>query len=205
MRYLHLLVLTFVICWTIAPRPSAGTQIEIQFEDLVAGTTYPNGSLPVFLASESGSFALSEFGGGSSANGFVGTDNLAGSTGNELELYADLRAEFNVGLGAIEASLNFARFGGTNLLEINGATVALSEVILLGPGSVGGVSYSAGTVGGNAYNVQLDGLISSFAVVGQELAIDNVRMTIVPEPSSIGLSTVGLIGLALAWRRKRRR
>lgn len=179
------------ICWAEA---HAEMQIVVQFEDVAGGTTYPNASLPTSFVTEGVMVSLEALTSGSNAE--IGTDNFAGSTGNELLLWANARAELDIGSGSSGGFFYYADLGGDNSLEINGATVDFDIVSTGTPGTVGGVSYNAASLGGDAHSVKLGSGIQSFALIGEELAVDRISLILVPEPSGLTLAFLALTGCA---------
>ncbi len=90
-------------------------------------------------------------------------------------------------------------------LEINGELLSFVDSALAGSDthSVGGVSvHSAGVVGG-ARSATLEGPISTIAFVGQELLIDGVHLTLIPEPSAWVLLVLGAISVIALIGRQR--
>ena len=171
----------------------------IDFEDLVLGTRYFEGEA---FVSAGVSMTLSNFG-----LGHIDVQDLgqAGGTGNEVEFFGGagggVSLAFDFGIDVVDVSLLFGAFGGTLNLLINADSVIVGSFADLPP-TLGGVDI---TMTGGQFGVgtlSFDGVISSFAIGGQEFVLDDVSYQ--PVPGAGTLSIVG-IGLARATARRRRR
>ena len=136
------------------------------------------------------------------ANASIGTANYSGSTGNELCLWAGAMAELDLGYPSTGGYFYFADLGGNNDLQINGSSIDFDDIRATSMGSVGGVSYNSNHLSGSAYSVKLAGIISTLSFQGQELAIDRVALTLVPEPSCLALLLGALITVVSGRRRR---
>lgn len=123
----------------------------------------------------------------------------AHGVGNEAWV-GNVMLHFN--LGTIPGlSLLFGNYGGYNIIEINGDTLKIYNFLNLNKMQVGGVNVSvtqsalSGNVNGR---LTLSGTINSFAIGGQELAIDDIN--VVTEPSAV-LSLLVLCCLAVVSHR----
>lgn len=171
----------------------------IDFEDLVLGTRYFDGET---IVSAGVSMTLLNAG-----TGHIDVQDLgdAGGTGNELEFFGGpgggVSLAFDFGSDVDEVSLLFGEFGGALNLLINADSVIVGSFADL-PLTLGGVgiTMTAGQFGEGT--LSFDGVISSFAIGGQEFVLDNVSYQ--PVPGAGTLSIVG-IGLASATARRRRR
>ncbi len=170
----------------------------IDFEDLVLGTRYFDGET---FVSAGVSMTLSNVG------GHIDVQDLgqAGGTGNELEFFGGAGGggslAFDFGIDVAVVSLLYGAYGGTLNLLINGDSVIVGSFADLPP-TLGGVDI---TMTGGQFGLgtlSFDGVISSFAIGGQEFVLDNVSYQPVPGPGL--LSFLGM-GIARATARRRRR
>ena len=106
----------------------------------------------------------------------------------------------------VGALFDYADFGGTENLVINGTALELPN-FGAAPAVVAGVNVTVTPPGGGSPigQVALDGPLTSLAIGGQELGIDNVTFRAVPEPTSITLSALTILGGIAAVRKVRRK
>ncbi|MEM7682544.1 MAG: PEP-CTERM sorting domain-containing protein [Planctomycetota bacterium] len=110
-----------------------------------------------------------------------------------------------VGFGVKQASFEFADFGGVENLGVNGTVIVVDfsegNVPAL-PATIAGVTIerTLNPATTEAGVITLTGDLQSIQIGGQELGIDNVIATDVPEPAT--LSVLALAGACLARRRR---
>ncbi len=173
----------------------------IDFEDLVLGTQYVDGET---FVSAGVSMTLSIL-----VGGHIDVQDLgqAGGMGNELEFFGGagggVSLAFDFGIDVVEMSLLYGAYGGTLNLLINGDSVIVGSFADLPP-TLGGVdiTMTGGQLG--LGTLSFDGVISSFAIGGQEFVLDDVSYQPVPGPGMLSIVGIGLVR-ATARRRRRER
>jgi|GEM_PF-4625300 len=211
-KFLGVIALTF----TFAANHSVQAQTAtVDFEALPVGTQFggaPLGNLP-------GDFVFNEDGIGVHVDNFtlgafVGFNNvtIGGFTDPSFPTTPvtinNIRLDFDLsGLGGsvTGAAFDYADFGGDENLVINGTVLELLD-FTSAPAAVGGVSIlvTPPMGGGVVGQVSLAGPLTSLAIGGQELGIDNVRFQFVPEPASVTLATFAILTGVMLSRRKLR-
>jgi len=176
----------------------------VDFEDLSLGATYNVGdsftTSGVVITGQEFFWLPS----GSTTGGFAEVENggLAGGAGNELHTN-NINLSFDFGVILTGLALQYGEFGGNINLEINGNLANVQNFADI-PANLGGTSVftlDTGTPGQSSGAMFVIGTINSFKIGGQELWIDNVVASAVPEPA-----TLVLLGTAGIWifTRKRR-
>jgi len=145
-------------------------------------------------------------GGGSTTDGSVtiGNSGIAGGAGNELGWINNINLRFDFGTALDGLTLQYGESGGTLNLDINGEFMNFPDFADINYNTIGGTSVfmlDTGTPGQSTGSLFVIGTITSFAIGGQELGIDNVVASIVPEPTTIAILGIG--GLIAFTRRKR--
>ena len=107
----YLLLIAVIACALCISDARADSQIEVQFEDVPASTQYPNSALPTTFVTEGVSVTLTDATGGGYANASIGSSNIAGGTGNELEIWAYAKAELDLGPGYSSGFFQYADLG----------------------------------------------------------------------------------------------
>jgi len=172
----------------------------IDFEDLVLGTRYFDGET---FVSAGVSMTLSAL------SGHIDVQDLgqAGGMGHELEFFGggvggvSLALDFGIDVDGV--SLLYGEYGGTLNLLINGDSVIVGSFADLPP-TLGGVDI---TMTGGQFGLgtlSFDGVISSFAIGGQEFVLDNVSYQPIPGPGVLSIVGMGVAGVTLRRRPKRR-
>lgn len=208
---LGLLIAATTIAFAAAP--TLAQTATVDFESLPVGTQFGGPPLP----DAPGDLVFSEDGVGVHVDnftlgGFVGFNNveIGGFTDPSFPTTPatinNVRLDFDVsGLpGAVTgATFEYADFGGDENLVINGVVLELPE-FTAAPASAGGVNIAvAPPMGGGVLGqVSLAGPITSLAIGGQELGIDNVRFRYVPEPTSIALASLAAVACLTCGRRR---
>lgn len=196
---------------------TAGTA-TVDFESQPFGTQF--GGSPAPLSDSPGDLVFTEDGIGVRVDNFtlgafVGFNNatIGGFTDSAFPTTPatlnNIRLAFDTsGLGGpvSGAVFDYVDFGGDENLVINGTALELTD-FASAPALVAGVNVmvtSAPMAGGVEGQVSLSGPLTSLAIGGQELGIDDVRFRFVPEPSTVSLSLLAmLVGIAPANRRRR--
>jgi len=172
--------------------------LTIDFNDLAPGDSFNVGDLiiplpiPVMVEDISGGMA------------FVSNGNLAAGDGMEIGIR---NVKLNFGFGPLDGlSMQFGE-GTSNSnvsIEVNGITTfsgvgfaGLSSGLIIG---TGGVSLFVVPTGLNTGALFFMGDIISFAIGGEDIYIDNIVASQIPEPATLAL--LGLGGLTLI-RKKR--
>ncbi len=200
----HWTVFVLIACGSLAlasPESTFATTIDVEFSNFTVGDMFPNASLPTTIVADGVDVALSKYNGSSGANGTIVDMPLFGSSNNALFLAADLRAEILLPANSSGGFFYFRDDGGSNFLEINGQLLAFTDSALAGAGSttLGGVTVYSNVLDDPIRSVKLDGLIQSIAFIGQELTIDRVELTLVPEPATNLLALAGTFVLAITY------
>lgn len=184
---LHALVLIASACAT------ARSDFIMTFEDIPAGTSYSVGD-----RIQSNGFTL-EVGGNPSTNTTtqIAPNGFPGE-GHSLVSFADRQLIFQLNQPARNVSLLFLNLGGTSYLEINGQPSSLVAGLGQLHGTIlGGVQIASnGVLSGE---LDLRGSINSLIVSGQEIRLDNISISVVPEPS--GVLLVWAAVAFVMWRR----
>ena len=188
----------------IAASPVAHSTV-LDFEDLVAGTTY---NVTDSFVTSGVTVSVNDFtfsSGTTFSGGFTqvqaNVPTLAGGSVNELAVN-NVLLDFNFG-GAIPGlDLLFGEYGGNLNLDINGDFRNFQNFADIAGLNIGGVNVSVvNGLGNDLGSLSLSGAINSFAIGGQELWIDNVSA--VPLPAAVWLFGAALLGLAGYTRKNR--
>ncbi len=139
------------------------------------------------------------------AGGYAQIQSSTNAGGAGYEVFANnINLSFDFG-PCDGVSLMFADLGGNINLQINGSLANVEDFSLL-PATLGGTSIF--TTPGNTgalFVIGVVGTINSFEIGGQELAIDNVVASIVPEPATIALLGAGALSVLTRKRSKLRK
>ena len=176
--------------------------LTLEFSDLTAGTTYNVGD----SFTSSGALITAEqyyhSGGGSTTSGYaaVETGGVAGGAGNELRTNnINLRFDFGAPLDGL--ALEYGYQGGNVNVEINGVLANVADMMAV-PTTLGGTDvFTFDSSGSDGHLFVVGGQINSFAIGGQELVIDNIVASVIPEPATVALLGIG--GVLAFTRRKR--
>jgi hypothetical protein len=122
----------------------------------------------------------------------------AGGSGNEMFI-ANTNLNFNFGAPITSLQLTYSKSGGNINFEVNGDQQNKVDFLSL-PATIGGVTFSTSGTGAAGSTLSLHGVINSFSIGGQELAIDNVSFQ-VPEPSTLALAGLALVPMLIVRRR----
>ena len=176
----------------------------VDFEDLSLGAIYNVGdsfttSGVVITGQEF--FRLPS---GSTTGGYadVGYYGRTGGAGYELHT-SNINLSFDFGIILTGLALQYGEFGGNINLEINGSLANVENFANL-PANLGGTSVftlDTGTPGQSNGAMFVTGTINSFKIGGQELWLDNVVASPIPEPATLALLGIGVL---MALTRKRR-
>ena len=177
----------------------------IDFEDLALGSTYFSGD--TFVTSgytiEASDFQWSD--GIWTSSGFASVDNggLAGGSGQDLAVN-NINLNFILGGPMDRVELLFGEYGGNLNIEINGSFLNFENFADIDGMFIGGAHIEVvNGLGNDQGALFVTGSISSFAIGGQELWIDNVEF-LVPVPAAVWLFGSGIIGLIGVARRNAR-
>ena len=178
----------------------------LDFEDLTFGASYGVGesfaTSGVVITGEEFFFLPS----GSTLDGSVsvGDAGLADGAGNELGLN-NINLNFDFGVALYGLALQYGESGGNLNIEVNGEFKNFDDFVDIDKTTIGGASIftldsgPAGESSGALFIVT--GTIESFSIGGQELWIDNLVASPVPEPTTLILLGTG--GLVILARKKR--
>lgn len=202
------LVVAAVVMASHSNQSAAAT---VDFESLPPGTQFGGAPLPnapgdlVFVEDGVGvhvdNFTLGAFVGFNNVEIGGFTDPSFPTTPATIN---NIRLDFDIsGLGPVSgAAFDFVDFGGDENLVINGTVLELPN-FGAAPAVVAGVNVSVIPAGGGTPGtVSLAGPLTSLAIGGQELGIDDVRFRVVPEPTTLLLAS--LAGLACVTVPRRR-
>lgn len=179
----------------------------LDFEDLTSGTVYNVGdtftSAGVQITGEEFFYFPSGSGSTTGGSATVGNGGIAGGAGLELGWIDNINLRFNFGAPLDGLALQYGEFGGNINLNINGTLVNVENFADIGPFVAGTSVFTldTGTPGDSTGSLFIIGNINSFAIGGQELAIDNIVASVVPEPVTITMLGFGVL---LALKRKKR-
>ncbi len=167
------------------------------FEDLIVSTNYPNGGS---FTSDGITFNVEDFnlfpsGSTNAGSTTVANPNSAGA-GNGMTMgNVNLDVVLPSG-GASAAGFAYAEFGGNINLSVNGMLFNTDDFVAHDGFSNSEFSISVSNVSNSGF-VSVTGAINQFSFGGQELNIDDVRIVGVPEPSTVVLGALALVGAAL--------
>lgn len=182
------------------PNAWGANPVDVEFEDVAVGTTFPSGSFPTSFVTEGVTISLPA-GTSSVANARIRTDPRGTlGTDNVLGLFANARAVVELPAPATGGFFSYGDSGGDNFLIVNGVVIDFDVFAPVASGfhDVGGV-----TVWGDTTSLKLDGPIQTIAFLGQELLVDSINLTLVPEPASA--ATLGVLALIASLPRRSRR
>jgi hypothetical protein len=174
----------------------------LQMYDLDAGTpAAPDSFVTGGVTVQLGLFFLKPSG---TADGQAGVlDSIAhptgtaGGTGNYVFI-SNVNLAFDFGGPVSSLVYLFGEFGGNVNFQVNGVLQNVDSHFVL-PATVGGADVTIESVGGTPAGVlgkaTITGMITSFAIGGQEFSIDNVAYVPVPEPATWLLAIIGFAAL----------
>lgn len=202
MRSILIGALSAILALVATPNLAA----TLDFEDLALGTVYNSGdnftTSGVTVTAEDFTFSN----GVTTGAGFARVVNgaFAGGSGHELEVN-NILLDFAFG-NVSTLGFSFGEFGGNLNIRINGVFQNFENFAQLNGMTIGGALVSVINGNGNDIgSLVLTGGISSFALGGQELYVDDFRTSgVVPLPASIAFLGSGLLAL-LGLRRRTRR
>jgi len=174
---------------------------QVTFESLATGTSYgsANRSPGDFLFAEDGINVTGQtFHFGSFSDFFLATINGPGT-----DSFATKHVSFNninfgfdlSGVGPVNSvDIQYQYFGGENNFSVNGGPIIeIDDFTTMSPLVAPGVTATV-----DSDSIHLSGVVTSFLIGGQELAVDNI--VAVPEPTCLLLLAGGL-GAAFLRRR----
>lgn len=143
----------------------------IDFEDLMLGATYNVGA--TFITSGVPVTVKAFMGGGNFAK--VVNLDLANGSGNEMWVN-NVNLDFGIPVPVSGCSLLFGEYGGNLNIEINGVFKNFENFCEINGDIIGGVHVTVvNGLGNDKGSLHLAGMISQFAIGGQELWIDDVQ------------------------------
>lgn len=150
----------------------------LNFNDLSSGANYNVGDV---LTTSGTTFLVEKFQWGnlnwtSDGELTVTPGNKAGGSGPELNTN-NVNLNFQIDYPVNEITLRFADYGGNSNVRINGALKNVNDIMSLNNSTISGVTVtiSGNVTGGNwVGSIKLEGIISDFAIGGQEFWIDDI-------------------------------
>ncbi|MBN2455258.1 MAG: PEP-CTERM sorting domain-containing protein [Sedimentisphaerales bacterium] len=192
----------FVIFLVMALLVENADAVLIDFEDRTAGESFDVGytfiTSGVSVTGEQ--FQWSNTTWYSGGNASIGTGGSAGGADNEINTN-NINLDFDFGVALTSLSLQYGEYGGNINLEINGDFQNVENFADL-PANVGATSifvYDTNTPGQGKGALIVIGTINSFKIGGQELWLDNIIASAIPEPAILTLLALGSL---IALRRK---
>lgn len=172
----------------------------VDFESQPVGTTYggSSGNSPgdLIFTEDNIDVRLRNFGPSFSQAQIGGFTNSAFPTTPVTISNISLEFDFaNVGFPVSEVTFEYADFGGTERLGVNGTEVSLAR-LFLAPPTIGGamITVTESPVSGGVMGlVTITGAIDTVLVGGQEFGMDNLVAVGVPEPTTVALLAFGLL------------
>lgn len=179
--------------------------MTMDFEDLILGSKYYVGDIFTTSGVQITGEQFWPSSGPPTTTGqvMVGDACMANGSGYELGYISNINLRFNFGIALSGLALQYGEFGGNLNLDINGDFQNFENFADINGSTIGGTSVFAmdtNTPGDCAGALFVVGQINTFAIGGQELAIDNVVPSCIPEPMSIALLAFGSL---LLRRRKK--
>jgi len=191
-----------VVLVIVALFANSADALVLDFSDLTAGTSYNVGDSFVSSGAVVTGQEFHWLGGGSTTTGSatVETAGLAGGAGNELSLN-NINLDFDFGAPLDGLALEYGYGGGNINIEINGDFANVSDMRSI-PQNLGGTEiFTFDNNGSDGHMFVIGGQVNSFAIGGQELSVDNIVASVVPEPATVVL--LGMGSLIACARRKR--
>jgi len=181
----------------------------LDFEDLVLGTEYHVGDTFTTAGVPITGEAFWPSVGDPIAGGFarVVDDGMADGAGNELAVN-NINLSFDFGGPIAGLSLQYGEYGGNLNININGDFVNFGNFTDIDNTTIGGTAIftqDSGAAGNSSGALFVIGTIDSFAIGGQELWIDNMVTSCVPEPATVALLGLGGLFASVCRRRPRTR
>jgi len=128
---------------------------------------------------------------------------LADGAGNELHTN-NINLNFDFGIILTGLALQYGEFGGNLNININGSFVNFENFDNIDNTTIGGVSVftlDTSTPGNSSGAMFAVGEIETFVLGGQELWLDNVVASPIPEPATIALLGIGRLITLIRKRR----
>jgi Ca2+-binding RTX toxin-like protein/protocatechuate 3,4-dioxygenase beta subunit len=192
---------TYVVAEELQPNwmqtyPMSG-RVYLDFEDIPPTVVFPAGQSFTTVGTDGQPMAVNvlpfRLANGQTFRGTVRPDsgNSAGATG--LEMFMDnvnLQFDFAPPVGGV--TVNFADQGGSVNLTVNGEFHFFEDLVQADGMTIGGVQVQVQMFGEQRGILQLRGTIDSFAVGGQEFAIDHLckEPLVVPTDPGVHIITV---------------
>ncbi|UCF44048.1 MAG: PEP-CTERM sorting domain-containing protein [Planctomycetota bacterium] len=184
--------------------------VVVDFEDMTPATYNVGNSFTtsgVVVTAEQFQWSGGTWYAGGSAH--IQSSTNAGGAGYEIHTN-NINLSFDFGLPCDGLSLQYGEYGGNINLEINGSLANVENFANL-PATLGGTSIfvlDTGTPGqstGAMFVIGVVGNIDSFKIGGQELWIDNVVASVIPEPATVMLLGAGALAVLTRKRPKLRK
>lgn len=159
----------------------------VDFEDLSPGTIY---AVTDTFTDSGATMEVKQFQWGDltwTSDGTATVTNVQDAGGSGLDINCNnVNINFDFGSPLNGLSLLYGEYGGNLNIDINGTFQNFEDMADIDGLTIGGVDVLVTDLGGGLGKLELDGVINSFDIGGQELWVDNVCPTVPYDPPVLG-------------------